>query len=196
MRKLKLEVQLSIDGFAADKDGEMDWMVWNWAPTWNWDKPLRDFHTQLQTSSDTVLLGKRMAAGNFYPHWETIAKNRKSPQYEFANAILNMKAYVFSKTLKKAPREDVELVKGDLKTEVEFLKKQKGKDMIAYGGTRFVASLIKEDLVDEYNLLINPTILGKGKPIYQSISSLKTLSLVDAIPFKCGVVLLRYKKKA
>lgn len=194
MRKLKLEIQLSIDGFAADAQGNTDWMVWNWESVWNWDKALQDFHTTLQTTSDTVLLGKRMAAGDFYPHWQAIAQDSKNPQYEFANAILNMKGYAFSKKLQKSRWENVELVKGNLKKEVMKLKKKEGKDIVVYGGTRFVSSLIKEDLIDEYNLLINPAIVGKGKPVFKKVISLKNLALISATAYKCGVVLLRYKK--
>ncbi|QHT67303.1 dihydrofolate reductase family protein [Rhodocytophaga rosea] len=111
MRKLKLEVQLSIDGFAAGAEGKTDWMLWHWQPEWNWDKPLQDFHTELQTSSDTVLLGKNMASGDFYRHWQQIAGSKENPQQEFANAIINMKRFMFSRKLKKSPWKDVELLK-------------------------------------------------------------------------------------
>lgn len=167
MRKLKLEVQLSIDGFAADQRGKTEWTVWNWEPKWNWDKSLQDFHSRLQTSSDTILLGKRMAAGDFSKYWRKIAASKKDAQYKFASAIVGMKRYVFSKKLKESRWENTELLKRKPQKEGTKLKKQKGKDMIVYGGTSFVSSLIKEDLIDEYHLLINPTILGSGKPIFK-----------------------------
>ncbi|WP_394351976.1 dihydrofolate reductase family protein [Rhodocytophaga rosea] len=66
---------------------------------------------------------------------------------------------------------------------------------MVYGGTRFVSSLIKEDLIDEYNLLVNPTILGKGKPIFKSITSLRNLDLVSATSYGGGMVVLKYKRK-
>jgi hypothetical protein len=60
MRKLKLEVQLSLDGFAADVNGKTDWTVWNWSTPWSWDKPLQKMHETLIDSADTVLHGRPM----------------------------------------------------------------------------------------------------------------------------------------
>ena len=64
MRKLKLQIQLSIDGFIAGPNGEMDWMIWNW------DDKLKDFVTQLTESTDTIVLGRKLAEG-FIPYWRS-----------------------------------------------------------------------------------------------------------------------------
>ena len=194
MRKLKLEVQLSLDGFAADIKGKTNWMIWDWQPKWNWDKELRAFHTKLQTTSDTILLGKKMAVTGFFEHWQQVAEDAKDPQRKFANAINDMKKYVFSKKLSKSRWENTEIIKGNLNNEVNKLKKQEGKDIIVYGGTSFVSSLIEEELIDEYNLIINPTIIGKGKPIFKKVSSNKNLTLTHSKAYECGVVVLRYTK--
>jgi dihydrofolate reductase len=195
MRKLKLEVQLSIDGFAADPKGKTDWMVWDWKPEWNWDKELQQYHTDLQLSSDTILLGRKMAVTGFFEHWEQVTANPGDPQYTFAEQITEMKKYVFTKTLKKPKWENTELVKGDFVEEIKKLKKQNGKDIIVYGGTSFVASLIKARLIDEYHLLINPSILGRGKAIFKTIAHKESLALVGARAFNCGVVNVQYHKK-
>ena len=61
MRKLKLEMQVSLDGFALDVDGKTDWMLWNWGEDWTWDEALRRRHIDLTTSSDCILLSRMMA---------------------------------------------------------------------------------------------------------------------------------------
>lgn len=77
--------------------------------------------------------------------------------------------------------------------EIFKLKKETGGDIIVCGGNGFVASLIKEGLIDEYHFFINPAALGKGMAMSQSIGLKKNLKLVSARPFECGVVLLFYK---
>jgi dihydrofolate reductase len=195
MRKLKLEVQLSIDGFVADPKGKTDWMIWDWKPEWHWDEELRRYHIDLQRTSDTILLGRKMAVTGFFEHWEQVAANQDDPQYAFAKPITEMKKYVFTKTLKKPKWKNTELVKSDFVEEIKKLKKQSGKDIIVYGGASFVASLIKAELIDEYHLLINPTILGKGKAIFKTVDEKESLVLVGARAFNCGVVNLQYHKK-
>ena len=130
MRKLKLEVQLSLDGSAADIEGKTNWMVWDWQPAWNWDEELKNFHTALQTSSGTILLGKKTASSGFFEHWQQVIENVKDPQYTFAKAIVNMKKYVFSKKLNKSRWENTEIMNGNLNKEVEKLKAQKGKTLL------------------------------------------------------------------
>ena len=149
----------------------------------------------LHRSSDAILLGRKMAVTGFFEHWEQVAADPDDPQYAFAKPITDMKKYVFTKTLKTPKWENTELVKGDFVQEIRKLKKKTGKDIIVYGGTSFVASLIKAKLIDEYHLLINPVILGKGKAIFKTITGNQSLALVDARSFKCGVVNVQYNKK-
>ncbi len=195
MRKLKLEVQLSIDGFAADPKGKTDWMVWDWKPQWNWDEELRQYHIDLHRSSDTILLGRKMAVTGFFEHWAEIASNPDDPQYAFAKPITEMKKYVFTKTLKKPKWKNTELMKGNYVAEIKKLKKQSGKDIIVYGGASFVASLIKAQLIDEYHLLMNPSILGKGKAIFKEITRKQSLVLAGARSYSCGVVTVQYNSR-
>ena len=87
MKKVKLEIQVSIDGFAADRDGRSNWMRWNWGEEWTWDDALRHYHLDLTTSSDCILLSRKMAEEGFHRHWEQVAENPADPQYEFAKPI-------------------------------------------------------------------------------------------------------------
>lgn len=183
MRKVKLQMQVSIDGFVAGPNGEMDWMVWDW------DDELKDYVTQLTEPTDTILLGRVLAQG-FIPHWAS------DPQQEGADKINSSKKVVFTKTLEESVWDNTILAKGDFEAEVMQIKKQDGNDIIVYGGGRFVSSMIKKGLIDEYYFLINPTILGKGMPIFQALEELRNLKLVETKAFKCGIAVMRYQKVA
>ena len=76
---------------------------------------------------------------------------------------------IFTKTLIKSEWDNTVLAKGDLVTEVNKLKNQNGKDIIAYGCGKFVSALIKENLIDELHLFINPSIIGNGMPIFRDV---------------------------
>jgi dihydrofolate reductase len=197
MRKLILEIQISIDGFIAGADGHTDWMIWNWGPDWKWDDELRAHHTSLTKSIDCVLLSRKMAEEGFIAHWASVAENNNDPQYEFAKHVTDSLKVVFTKTLDKSisipggwSRADI--AKGDIIDEVNRLKNQTGKNMIAYGGATFVSSLIDADLIDEFHLLVNPAALGNGLPIFRTR---KNMVLLEAKAFDCGVTLLRYRRK-
>ena len=193
MRKLKLEIQMSIDGFIADLDGNMDWMVWPYNDYWNWDKELRQYHTDLITSSDCILLSSKMAEGGFIDHWNDIARTPTNPQSFFADKVSIMQKIVFTKTLKKSKWKNTEVANGNLVNKIKALKNLKGKDLIVYGGATFVSSLIRENLIDELHLLINPTAIGTGLTIFKDSNKKKSFSLIKSKSFDCGVTLLHYK---
>jgi dihydrofolate reductase len=193
MRKLKLEVQLSVDGFMADKNGGMSWMLWPYTPTeWYWDKSLQQYHTDLQISSDCILLSRNMAGG-FHDFWDGVAQDPTDPRYAFAKPITDMHKIVFSRALKKSVWKNTEIAKGDYVKFITQLKKKDGKDIICYGGATFISSLIKAELIDEFHLIINPAIIGDGLPIFQTISRQQDLRLIKAIGFGCGVAVLQYQ---
>ena len=102
---------------------------------------------------------------------------------------------VFTKTLNKSEWSNTEIATGDLKDEIIKLKSQTGKDIIVYGGASFDSSLIKENLIDEYYLFINPVVIGNGKTIFKDLKEIRKLSLVESIAFDSGTVLLHYEVK-
>jgi dihydrofolate reductase len=187
MRKLKLQMQLSIDGFVAGPNSEMDWM------SWNWGDDIKAYVREITDSSDCMLLGGHMPAG-FIPYWETVAANPEDPQYEFGVKMVNTPKVVFSKTIEKSIWNNTVLAKGDISDEVNQLKAQPGNDIITYGGANFAANLIKYNLIDEYHLFINPTAIGKGMAIFNELEGKLNLKLVKATAFECGIVVLCYHK--
>ncbi len=187
-------MQISLDGYVAAADGRMDWLIWDFSPDWTWDEELRNYHTGLTASIDCVLLSRKMAEEGFIGHWAGMAEHTGHPQADFAGNIAKAQKIVFTKTLARSVWENTKLAKGDLVTEVNALKKQPGKDIIVYGGASFVSSLIQARLIDEYHLVINPTVLGTGMPIFRKASRMG-LTLTGARAYACGVAVLIYHEK-
>jgi dihydrofolate reductase len=192
MRKLKLEMQVSADGFAAGPDGGTDWMVWNWAPEWRWDQRLREYHNALTTSSDCILLSREMAQEGFIDHWAQVARNPDDPQCAFAQPVSRMRKVVFSRTLKSVTWPHTELARGGLSEAVDALKREPGKDLLAYGGPTFASALLAAGLIDELHIFQNPSFLGTGRPMFKDLRHAVPMRLKGALPFECGVVVLQY----
>lgn len=185
MRKLKLQMQMTVDGFVAGPEGELDWM------SFEKDEPLFELINSLTDSSDTILLGRKMTAG-FIDYWEDIVNNQPdSDQYPFARKMVEMEKIVFSKTVDRLNGQNVSVENGDLKEAVERLKNLDGKDIIVYGGASFVSSLIENELLDELNLFVNATAIGNGMRIFSGRTELK---LVKSQAFD-SVVVDTYKPK-
>lgn len=191
MRKLKLQVQISADGYIAETDGKTDWMVWDWSDKWSWDDELKKHFNNTMESVDCILLSRKMAEEGFITHWTKAAENQNDVRFAFAKKVNETRKVVFTKTLAKSEWENVDLAIGDLTEEVNYLKAQEGKDIIVYGGANFVSNLIKHGLIDEYHLFINPTALGSGMSIFTERTNLK---LVKSQAFDCGIVVLTYKQ--
>jgi dihydrofolate reductase len=188
MRKLKLQVQMTVDGYIAGPKGEMDWMVWNW------DEELNQYVNDLTQPVDCIILGRKLAEG-FIPYWASVAENTEDPQFTAGKKFTDTNKVVFTKTLDKSEWANTVLAKGDLIDEITTLKKQDGKDIIAYGGASFVSALIKHGLIDELHLFVNPTAIGNGMTIFKELNSRQDLKLVKSASFNCGIVALCYQPK-
>ena len=197
MGKLVLEIQTSLDGYIASPDGNTNWMVWSWGPDWTWDDELQQYHNALTLSADCIMISRQMAEQGFIAHWQNAAMNADSPQYTFAKHITNTHKVVFSKTLNKATPipggwDNTDIVAGDFVKAINKIKHDTHHDILVYGGATFVSSLIKEGLIDEFHLLVNPVAIGSGLTIFNTIDRNKQLTLIKSKAFACGVVLLHY----
>lgn len=188
MKKLKLQVQISIDGYISPYNSQ-DWLVWGWGKEWTWDEALQKYFIHLTSSISCVLLSRKMAGEGFIDHWTAISKDAANPQCTFARIIAEADKVVFSRTLKASTWPNTILATGELVNEVMTLKKTSHKDIMVYGGSSFVSSLISAALIDEYYLFVNPVALGSGLRIFNERTNLK---LMEAKAFSCGVTVLKY----
>ncbi len=179
---------MSVDGYIAGPNGEMDWLVWNW------DDKLKEYVNKLTESVDSILLGRKMAEG-FISHWSDVMTKPDHPDYAFAKKMIEIPKVVFTKTLNKSEWVNTDIATGDLTDEINKLKRQNGKDIIVYGGASFDSSLIKAGLIDEFYLFVNPAAIGNGMTIFKDLNEMLKFTLAKSIPFDCGVVLLHYEAK-
>src|SRR5262245_40069368 len=121
--------------------------------------------------------------------WPTPAGKAANPI--FAEALNNTPKIVFSTTLKKADWQKTEVIKELNKEEILTLKQRPGKNMMIFGSGTVVEQLAKLGLIDEYQLMVNPIVLGKGKPLFKGVPQLG-LKLLETKRFKSGIVLLHY----
>jgi dihydrofolate reductase len=179
MRKLKLQVQMTVDGYIAGPNGELNFTLREW------DDELKKYVGDITEPVDCIVLGRKLAEG-FIPHWAS------HPEQEGASKFNTTHKVVFTKTLEKSEWPDTVLAKGDLVEEINKLKAQDGQDIIAYGGATFVSALIKAGLIDEFHLFINPAAIGSGLQIFDGRQNLK---LKKSTAFACGMVVLCYEPR-
>jgi dihydrofolate reductase len=189
MRKLKLQVQMSVDGFISGSNNEMDWMIFNWGDD------IKKYVTEVTEPVDCIVLGRKLAQG-FIPHWAAVAANPEHPEFTAGKKFTDTPKVVFTKTLEQPDStwSNTVLAKGNLVDEITTLKEQDGKDIIAYGGGSFVSSLIKHGLIDEFHLFVNPVALGSGMAIFKELDSKQKFVLETSLAFHCGITLVRYRK--
>jgi dihydrofolate reductase len=189
MRKLKLQMQISIDGFVSTgPNDEQHWVTWAW-------EEIKGNVLGLLESSDTILIGRKLAI-DYIPYWDDVATKPEELMHEVGKLISGAKKVVFTKTLTGSVWNNTTLATGDLAEEVNKLKQQEGKDIIVYGGSSFVTNLIKEGLIDEFHFFINPVALGHGEPVFGGLADYKQLSLKESVVFPSGIINVHYQPKS
>ncbi len=186
MRKLKLQVQMSVDGCIAGPNNETDWLTRG--------NDSFKYVNDIVDSSDTILMGRKMVDG-FIPYWTEVAGKLDDPMNAFAKKMIETPKIVFTKTLNKSEWINTDIVTGDFRDEITKLKSLDGKDLLVYGGASFDSSLIKEKLIDEFYLFVNPLIMGNGKTIFKDLKEIQKLTLIESKMFESGLVLLHYEAK-
>lgn len=189
MRKVIMFNRVSVDGFFAGPNGEIDWFVVD--P--ELDKALHEMGQPDVVAPGTVLLG-RVTYQLFESYWPKVAADPNAPKEAriIADELNQMTKVVFSKTLKEVSWVNTKLVKGDVAKEVSELKQEKGSDILIFGSGTIVQQLTAGGLIDEYMFAVTPVILGAGKSLFSGVQKLD-LELLEARNFKSGNVLLHYK---
>lgn len=180
MRKLKIQVQVTADGYMGGPNGEMDWM------TFPWSDDLNDYLDSVQAGVDAMVLGRRLAEG-FIPTWAARPEHEDEATIAFMTGTPKL---VISRTLAESPWAGA-TVAADLVAAVTALKERDGGDVIAYGGSALVRGLIEHGLADDLHLVVNPTSIGGGLSVFPE-SGYQRLRLVDARRFECGTAALHY----
>lgn len=184
MRKIVMLNRVSLDGFFAGPNGEIDWFIHD---------PEVDKAAHEMMQPDTLLLG-RLTYQMFVDYWPPVAKDPGAPQEarKIADELNQMTKVVFSKTLKEVTWENTKLVKDDVVEEVKKLKQGDGPDITIFGSGTIVQQLANEGLIDEYLLTVTPVVLGTGKPLFKNLNKF-TLKLLETRIFTTGNVLLHYE---
>ena len=179
--------RISIDGFFAGPNGEIDWFIRD---------PEVDKASHEEGGADTVLFG-RVTYQLFESLWPKIVTDPEAPEEmrNTANELSRMTKVVFSKTLKKITWENSRLVRGGIAEEVRRLKEGEGPGIVIFGSGTIVQQLTDEELIDDYLFIVTPVILGSGKSLLAGVKKLN-LKLLDSREFKSGNVLLHYRIKA
>ncbi len=184
MKKIIAAEWLSLDGFMSGPNGEIDWFVW--------DGEIEKYAKEFQTTIDTMLFGRttyELMAG----FWPTPASSTEDQMItDFMN---DTNKIVFSKTLEKVEWKNSRLVRELIPEEIKIIK-QSGRDerdIVIYGSGSIVSQLMKLDLIDEYQIFINPVVLGKGKSLFQNVEEKSNLKLLNTKTFISGNVLLTFQ---
>jgi dihydrofolate reductase len=176
MGKLILSIMSSIDGYMEGPNKELDWHVWNG----EMEKHMFNF---LNHEVDTILLGRKS--------YELFAAYWPSSKESIAPAMNSLKKIVFSKTLQTTEWNNTTIIGDDIQSEITRLKQRGKKDLVLFGGVEITASLIKLNLIDEYQVIINPVVLGQGRPTF-ALEEKLNFKLVDLKRFNCGNVIHYY----
>ncbi|QPC92022.1 dihydrofolate reductase family protein [Mesorhizobium sp. INR15] len=191
MKKLILQMQMSVDGFVG-ADADHPWQLWEWGDKSEWDDELkRDFNAIFE-KIDTILLSRKMVQEGYLTHWGNAARNYPRDGFHaFAQRVVDACKVVLSDKLKGSQWERTTVASGDLPREVNALKSGEGGDMAVFGGAGFASALIAAGLIDEFQLFINPAVLGGGRRIFDQ-SGFAKLRLLGSKAYACGMVVSRY----
>jgi dihydrofolate reductase len=179
MPKLSVFESITLDGFFAGPNGELDW-AHRRDPEW-------DAFVSGNASGGGVLLFGRVTYGMMVSFWPTPQAKATLP--EVAEGMTRHQKVVFSRTLKEPGWQNVRVVSGDLLEEVRRMKREPGPDLVILGSGSIVAQLSEARLIDEYQLALNPVVLGKGRSLFTSAIALK---LKRTRAFANGNVVLWY----
>ena len=190
MKRLILQMQISVDGFVSADDPAVAWTLWDWGPRCPWDAALKKRFNETFADVDTVLLSGPMAEG-YIDHWTNMSRQKAAdPDYAFTHRIVASSKRVISRSLPALHRPRASIGRGPLLAEVAALKQGEGKDIICFGGTSFAASLLDGGAVDELQLYVNPFAIAAGRSIFRRPLALRCL---EATAYDCGIVVQRYQ---
>ena len=183
MRNLIAQTVVSLDGYFEGPKQSIDWHLV--------DDDYGEYAAGLLRSVDAILFG-RVTYELMVKYWPTPAAISNDPV--IAKLMNEHQKIVISKTLERADWQNTSIVKTNVAEEIRKLKQQPGKDLVILGSGTLVAQLTKLGFIDEYQLMVNPVVLGQGNPLFKGIDERVNLKLAQCKSFPSGNVLLRYQK--
>ncbi|MES2430976.1 MAG: dihydrofolate reductase family protein [Bacteroidota bacterium] len=187
MRHLIFFMHTSLDGYVAGPNGEMDWI--------KFDDALFDFVGTMTAHADTALYG-RVTYEMMQAYWPKAGEQPNATKHarEHSAWYNKVSKIVLSTTINEAELTNTKVISDELKDNIDKIKTQEGKNILIFGSPRASQSLLREDIIDEFWLFINPIILGKGMPLFKDVTNTTKLKLVESKTFECGVIALHFAK--
>lgn len=185
MRKIISFMHISLDGFVAGPNGEMDWITV--------DEEIFDYVGKRISEGDTALYG-RVTYQMMESYWPTAADQPNASKHDREHSEWYKKVHkvVLSRTMPAAGLNNTTIIPDNLSTSINKIKQQAGADIMLFGSPTATHSLIQQNLIDGYWLFVNPIILGQGIPLFTDIKDKIKLKLLNSHPFASGVTELNY----
>jgi dihydrofolate reductase len=207
MKKLVLQMQISVDGFVAGPNGELDWVFITI------DEATTDWIVERLWQAEVHIMGRRTFQ-DMASYWPTSTEPYAAPMNEIPKVVFTEKGFTMSQKVELTTEvqdasrarektgeadsstrpasaeswDEATVVTGHLADEIVELKRQAGKDILAHGGAGFAQALVSLGLLDEYRLIVHPVALGRGLPLFSPLSKPLDLELVSSTAFKGGSV--------
>ena len=188
MRKLVVTMWISLDGFIAGPNGDMDWV------NSIYDEAMGNYEAEVVAASDTLVLG-RVTYESFAGAFTALADSPSASEGErdIARKLNAMRKIVFSRTLDKGDWNNSMLLRDVSPEQIKQLKQEPVHNMLIYGSASIVQSLANHGLIDEYQFLVHPVVLGSGKPLFIDVKQKTSLDLLKTKTHPSGVVVLYYQ---
>ena len=188
MRKLTLFMHVSLDGFTAGPNGEMNWIKIN--------DELFDYAGYQTSRSDMGLYG-RTTYGMMEAYWPTAGDSPGASKHdkEHSEWYNRVEKVVVSTTMKDVSKPKLTVIADNVSERITALKQQDGAEITMFGSPGLAHTMMHDNLIDDYWLFVNPVLLGEGIPLFKNVSERINLKLLETKAFNCGVVCLHYVKE-
>lgn len=187
MRKLAVFNSVTLDGYFTGRNGDLTWAKTRDDAEWS------SFVAENAKGGGTLVFG-RVTYDMMKSYWPTPAALQANPVV--AEKMNEAPKVVFSRTLDKATWSNTKLLKGDPPAEMRRMKKEPGDDMVILGSGSIVAQLARDGVIDEYQIVVTPVVLGEGRSMFEGLEGRMTLKLTQSRTFGNGNVFLRYEPMA
>lgn len=185
MGKIISFMHISLDGFVAGPNGEMDWIKIN--------EEIFDFVSKRISTGDTAMYGRKTYE-MMESYWPTAAEKPSASKHDIEHSKWYSQVHkvVLSQSLKNSKPANTTIISDRISEEIEKIKQQTLNDILLFGSPTATHALIEQNLIDGYWLFVNPIILGQGIPLFKNIQEKTALQLISSQQFDCGVVELNY----